>query len=297
MKNKLFPYFASVLMFGLLVSFGAQAQVELDDYKILYKFSTVKNADNTRLLEVSFTFRNKEDRKDILPLYDGEIIFINEGDSTDVKLGTARTDQEGTARLIMPADYAYLTDEEGFINLKAKFKKTDALPSKSKSLSIKDLFLELSCEEIDSVKTLVLHAFELDSSKTKVAVEELDVIFSVGGMISRMPIGEETLEDGEYEFEFPTDIPGDQDGNIIVFAKIDDHDDFGTVICSATNSWGVFDDQIVKNKNTLWSSVAPIWMYVVLSILLIGVWANYVYSAFNLYKISKEGKALAAKKE
>jgi len=284
------------MLFGLLLSFGVQAQINLDDYKILYKFNTTKQVDNTRLLEVSFVARNNEDKTDILPLYGADIIFYNEGDSNDVKLGTVQTDQEGFARLVMPADYKYITDAEGYINLKARFKSTDALPSKSKSLAVKDLFLELVCEEIDSVKTVTLRAYALDSSMTKAPVEELDVIFSVGGMISRMPFREETLEDGEFEFEYEANVPGDKDGNFDLYAFIDDNDDFGTVLVSAKTNWGTFNKQVQAKKNTLWSDVAPIWMYVVLSILLLGVWANYVYSAFNLLKIRKEGKAIEDKK-
>ena len=45
-------------------------------------------------------------------------------------------------------------------------------------------------------------------------------------------------------------------------------------------------------ENTLWSKAAPIWMYVVLTILLVGVWANYVYTVIHLFKINKEGKEL-----
>ncbi len=59
-----------------------------------------------------------------------------------------------------------------------------------------------------------------------------------------------------------------------------------------TVNWGVFDKVNVEQSNTLWSEAAPIWMYVVLSILLIGVWANYIYSIRNLLKIKKEGKEI-----
>ena len=47
-----------------------------------------------------------------------------------------------------------------------------------------------------------------------------------------------------------------------------------------------------KNDNTLWSEAAPIWMYVVLTILLVGVWANYVYTVINLVKIKKKSTEL-----
>ncbi len=126
-----------------------------------------------------------------------------------LNLGVAKTNKEGIAQLTVPADQTYLTDEEGYINLKAVFEGTDGLKSKEDEIAVKDVFFELDLTEIDSVKTVVLNAFTLDSLQTKIPVEELDVVFSVGGMISKMPIEEATLEDGEYEFEFPNDIPGE----------------------------------------------------------------------------------------
>ncbi len=54
-----------------------------------------------------------------------------------------------------------------------------------------------------------LEAYTLDSIGGKLPVEELDVVFSVGGMLSKLPIEEASLEDGEYEFEIIEDIQGD----------------------------------------------------------------------------------------
>ncbi len=51
----------------------------------------------------------------------------------------------------------------------------------------------------------------------------------------------------------------------------------------------------LDDSNTLWSEAAPIWMYIVLTILLVGVWANYAYTIKNLFSISKEGKELEMK--
>jgi hypothetical protein len=289
MKPTKYFFFALPLLFGLIFTGTTTAQSDADNYKTTFKFYTYKQADNTRLLEVSFTGRNKDDRKDIVPVYDADVHFYNVTDSSDIELGVVKTDNSGYARLVMPADYRYITDEEGFINLKASFKGTDEIRKASRKASVKDIFLEMVCEEVDSVKTVKLYAQTVDSANTRVPVEEADVVFSIGGMLSKMTIEDETLENGEYEFEFPENIPGDKNGMITIYATIQDHDDFGNVACMQQVDWGVFDDQPVESSQTLWSDVAPTWMYIVLSIMLIGVWANYVYSIVNLFKIKKEG--------
>ena len=86
----------------------------------------------------------------------------------------------------------------------------------------------------------------------------------------------------------------DKNGNIDVIASILDNDEFGNVVQKKNINWGV-NKKIEIESNKLWSSAAPIWMYIVLSILLIGVWANYVYSIINLMNIRKEGKELDLK--
>ena len=108
-----------------------------------------------------------------------------------------------------------------------------------------------------------------------------------------MPIEEGEIENGEFEYEFPTDIPGDDDGDLTVVVSIEDHDDFGNLIQEKSVNWGIHKTVPVKKvKNTLWSESAPLWMYIVLTILLVGVWANYIYTIVNLFRIKKEGSDL-----
>ena len=130
----------------------------------------------------------------------------------------------------------------------------------------------------------------MDSLGLKSPVEEADIVISVGGMLSKMKLEEGSIDNGEFEYEFPVDIPGDVNRDITVYALILEHDEFGNVIQKKTIQWGTFNTHVVEETNTLWSEAAPIWMYIVLSILLGGVWINYGYSIFNLLKIREEGE-------
>ena len=293
MKTTFFKFTVFIFLIGLFINTDSIAQ-ELDasNYRILYKFNTTKQHDNSRLLEVSFIGRNKKDRKDKLPMYDAEIKFYNVFNDNEVLLGRSKTSKEGIAQFILPKDQNYLTDDEGYINLKAVFEGTDAIDEQEEEVRVKNINLELNLTEVDSVKMVLVNVYFLDSLGTKTAVEEADIIISVESMLSNMNIEEGTIEDGEFEFEIPTDIPGDVNGNLTVYATIEDHEEFGNVIQKKTINLGTFNKQIVKEKNTLWSNYAPIWMYVVLSILLGGVWINYIYSIINLIRIRNEGKEL-----
>ncbi|WP_298370809.1 hypothetical protein [uncultured Lutibacter sp.] len=299
MKNYLIKYSVILVFIGFVLNTKSFAQeTTVKDYKFSFKFNTIKQPDNSRLLEVNFIATNKKDRKDKVPIYQAEIKFYNFTEEEKVLLNTVKTNDEGIAQLIIPKSKSFLQDENGYINLSAVFEETDAISGYEKEITVKDIFLELNLLEIDSVKTANIKAYTIDSIGEKIDVEEeIDLIFSVAGMLSKMPINEGTLENGTYEFEFPTDIPGNINGNLDVFVLVDDHDEFGSIIQKKSVNWGVFNNKIIENNNTLWSESAPIWMYIVLTILLVGIWANFIYTIVNLIKIKNEGKELELAKE
>jgi len=299
MKNHIYKtFFLATLIMALFSSNFCFSQeddetFDLKKYKTIYKFNTIKQTDNSRLLEVSLIVQNKKDRKDKIPVFEADIDFYNVLNDKEILLGTAKTSKEGVAQFIVPATQNYLLDENGYINLIARFEGSDKLKGKEKDLAVKDLKLELNLTEIDSVKTVLVKAFTIDSLGFETPLEEADIVVSVKGMLSNMPIEEGEIENGEFEYEFPTDIPGDDDGDLTVVVSIEDHDDFGNLIQEKSVNWGIHKTVPVKKvKNTLWSESAPLWMYIVLTILLVGVWANYIYTIVNLFRIKKEGSDL-----
>jgi hypothetical protein len=281
------------LIIALFFNFNAFSQ-ELDasDYKMRLSLSTFKQNDNSRMLEVSFIGQNKEDRKDKLPVFDAEIKFYN----VDNLLGSAKTSEEGIAQFTVPENQNYITDEDGYINFSAKFEGSDGLGEDDDDIQIKDLILELNLKEIDTVKTVLVRAYTKDSMDVETPVEGVNIIVSVGGMFSKMKLEEVIIEGGEFEFEFPADIPGDVNGDVIVYSTIQDNDDFGNVVQNKSVNWGVFKNNNVIEHNQLWSEAGPLWMYIVLTILLVGVWANYLYTVIFLFKINKEGKQIDEEK-
>jgi hypothetical protein len=299
MKSNLLKYVQiTSFLVALLFSISSNAQEnDASNYNLSFEFKTVKQEDNTRLLKVDFTGKNKEDRKDILPIYGAEIKFFNVLNEEEVLLGSSKTSKEGTAQIIISENQNYLTDENGNINLMAKFEGSDAMEEMTSEIVVKNIHLELTLEVIDSLKTVMVNAFTIDKSGAQIPVEEADIVFYVNGMLSKMKINEGTISEGAYEFEFPTDLPGNKNGDLIVYSIIEDNEEFGTVIQEKAINWGVFQKETKKIDNTLWSSAGPIWMYIVLTILLVGVWANYVYTIINLFKIRKEGTDLELKTE
>lgn len=282
--------FTSLIVFVFLFNFSAAAQEnDADNYRTLFYFNTTKNPDNSRLLEVEFLGRNKEDKRDKIAVIAAPIEFFNVFDGEEILLGKANTNNKGIAEITLSPDQEYLVDEEGYINFLARFEGTDGLEDEEEELMIIDLKLELELLTEDSIHMAYLNAYTLDSVGEQVPVEELEIIVGVESLISTMALAEDYLEDGEYELEIGNDIPGDQDGNFVVNVLVDEHDEFGTVIQKQSVNWGTRKDKLVEAKNELWTDGAPTWMYIVLTIMLVGVWAFYVYTVLNLRKIKKLG--------
>ena len=288
MKTVFLKYSVLICLLGLFISTKGGAQEDsAKNYRMYFKFSTTKQPDNSRILEVSYVGRNKKDRKISVPVYDAEIKFFNTLNDEEVLLGSAKTSKTGTAQLILPENQKYLMDEQGNISLKARFDGTDSLDEEEEEIMVKNVFLELNLAEIDSVKTVTVRGYTKDSIGSQTPLEDVDINIYIDGMLAKMKINEGTLSEGELELPFETKVPGDVDGNVTIFAMIEDNDDFGKVVQKNTVHWGVSDKKADTSEHKLWSKAGPIWMYIVLSILLIGVWANYLYTIINLYKISK----------
>lgn len=264
-----------------------------EDYRVSLDFVVTKLEDNTRLLLATYEGKNKKDRKDIMPVYNAEIKFYNISGDTEVLLGSTKTSKAGIAKLIVPADKKYLKDGEGNVVLVARFEGTETMDAEETEVIFKDLILELSLTEVDSVKMVTARGYTIDSTGAKTPVEEVDITFYIGSMLANMKVEEGALTAGEYEFELKEQVPGDPEGNVDVYVMVEDNEVYGNVKQKKSMKWGttLLEDPN-NNGNTLWSEAAPIWMYVVLTILLVGVWANYVYTVINLFKIKKEASSL-----
>jgi hypothetical protein len=138
---------------------------------------------------------------------------------------------------------------------------------------------------------VVVNAYAIANGGEKQEIESLDIVIGVKGMLSKLVLDESTLEGGVYEYELPDDIHGNSEGMLTIFVKVDEHADFGNVIKTKTIKDIPAVNKPVTERNKLWTDAAPIWMYVVLTMLLLIVWSNYLIAIINLIKIHKIGNS------
>lgn len=246
-----------------------------------------KNSDDLRYLETALTY--SLNRMEI-PLSGMKISFYSGSDKKEL-LGTGITNEKGIATFDLSTTGSITKNREGLYAFSAEFAGNDTIKSGSSDLSIRDVKLEMVLSEVDSVKTISLSAFTTENNKD-IPVSGETVIVYVTRMFSLLPAGEVSLDDtGTGTLEFPSDLPGDADGNITIISKFEEHPDFGTVERRIVTKWGVpsVNSTPVAHR-ALWTKTPPWWMIITLSILLLGVWGHYLFAVISLIRIKRDSK-------
>jgi len=220
---------------------------------------------------------------------DGEIEFINLVDNNPVVLGTSKTNNDGIAELEL-STLSIMPNAEGDFVYGAAYKGDSKFDAAEKELTIKNITLDISFVDIDSVKTIVASAFHTNTDGGTEPVDE-EVSFYVPREFSLIKVGQVDLEEGQGSINFPITLPGDSAGYLQIIARIEESDDYGTVETTGIKEWGKPRPPVVIEKRRgLGDTDAPLWMVYTLIVLLSIVWFHYLYIVFVLFiQIKRKG--------
>jgi len=276
----------SVLPFFTAGTF-AQEVTKISPYITL---QYLKNTDNQRILQTTLTY--SKNRIEI-PL-SGMEIFLFTGTDKKEKIASVVTDSKGIAKFKLTGDSKLISDKNGAWAFSSEYKGNDTIAAGTSEIIIKDVNLEMLLTLVDSIKTITVKATVMENGKEKPVTGEVVKIY-VPRMFSLLPIGELTLNDaGEASIEFPSDLPGDKEGNVTLIAKFEENPTFGNVEKRETLKWGLTTDYSVPTSHrALWTKTAPKWMIYTLSVLLTGVWGHYLFALISLIRIKMDAKRKA----
>ncbi len=257
-------------------------------YKPILKLSYLKNTDDIRVLKCTILVRVKGKWT---PIENADLTFYAGTDSL-VALGKKTSDADGIAIIEIDKGASLPEDEKGSCTYTVEYKGTENSKAKSKEITIVDIHMEMTLEEIDSVKTITVKAGKKGLEGEIVAVKEEDVNVYVKRLYSNLKVGEIYLDEdegqGSLEYEL---IPGDSLGNIVLIARIDDHDEYGNVEKRQIINWGTpVSYAIIDTPHEIWTNVAPLWMTITVLIFVLGVWYHLILIFIRMWKIKKIGK-------
>jgi len=248
-------------------------------------FYTIQKADNSIDMKVQLQAKVNGSNKKLPHL---RVSFIQVLAEEEKELGYAITDISGKATFNWKGD-KIVADKEGNLNLKAVFKGNKFMEEVEEELTIKRARLIVTPVFEDSVYSLQIKLVDLGTgTETPVAEAALGVF--VQRMINPLKIAEATTdENGEASAEVPANLPGDQNGNLVMIVKLDEHELYGNLEASVTQKWGIPVSNIIKEApRALWSAHPPIWMLVTFIILITVVWGHYLVIIYELIRLRKE---------
>lgn len=249
------------------------------------EFITVQKADNTIDLKVSLRAKVKGSFY-VLPQV--KLSFFQVTEAGDRPLGFVITDRSGKGMLNVKATAA-VPGADGKYTFKVSYAGNKQMEAAEEELTIKRARLEMVPVKEDSVLTVTVKLIDLSTGE-EVLVPETAVGIYVARTFNPLKIGEGTTDEaGEATVEVQNGLPGDAKGNLTLFARLDESEEFGKLEASVVQPWGkAVSNKIEDQPRALWSSNPPIWMLVTFIVLMSIVWGHYIVIIVQLFRLRKE---------
>lgn len=218
-----------------------------------------------------------------------QVSVINESEKT--LLGSAVTNTKGKAIFEINPGKSIPIDKDGYFSFEIRYNGDQKYNVVSKTVHVKDLFMEISFPHKDSVNNVQVRVSAMNEKGVKEAVQDIPVEFYIKRLFCLFKFGgEKTDASGLCTVEFPKNFPGDTTGKVVVVAKVLDNEIYGTVGSSLDFKGAKPLILEPKQKRGLGDTDAPLWMVYTLLVLLSGVWINVFYVIGLVIRINIKGK-------
>ena len=278
MKTSSFKYIFPVIL-ALFVAGSALGQGKnASRLKVAY----TQKSDNSRYLEGSIVVRVKRYE----PLVNARIEILRIDNDTKEVIGNTITNKMGEFSFELESAIEDWLNENGEVEFSVAYSGNDTIRKASRSISIIPAYLHLDFIETDDMTNVEVLATRLNIDGTREGIPSTKIDVYVKSLFNPLLVGSATTDSlGMARLEFPNDLPGDQEGDIAVLAKINEDDNYGTILKEGEVSWGIpYAPEEVEQRG-LGDTDAPLWMVYTLIVLLSAVWFHYMYVIFMIIKI------------
>jgi len=286
--------FIIVLLIALAGSGLSLAQSDQSKDKTKVRLSLSFTHDMDKGLILTAKARTKVD-KSYEPVKGITVYFYTNEIMPDYQLGKSSTDDRGEAKLTIGLDSSR-RDTTVWTDYFATVENDENYHDTETDIRIKTAMLHMELVVTDESEHLVkVNLSEMDSSLAPAPVADVGVRIFVKRMFGFLAINgtyDVTDETGELLVPFPDDIKGDINGLVEIIARIDDNDDYGTLIAREEQNWGIpltVDPNLQKSH--LWSarSNVPVYLLIICNALIVGIWGTIIYLIIQISKIKRLG--------
>jgi len=279
-------------LIALSILWIASLQLLAQEEKSAIKVSIVYTQVNDQPPILKLTTKVKAGKK-FTPLGGAEgSVWYNE-ETKEGLIGQFKTDKQGLALISLPPQLATRLDSLSPLKFIAAVSATAKWDEEKTEIEVTRAKIELALTEVDSVRKMEAKVLALKDGKW-IEVPDTEIKFFVKRLFSDFPVGETATTDnvGAASTEYKIVIPGDLEGNIIVGAKIDDNETYGTISGMKTIKWGTpteADNSFYDR--TLWAArdKTPYWLLIFPNVIIATVWGFIFYLVYLIIRIRKVG--------
>jgi hypothetical protein len=212
------------------------------------------------------------------------------------------TNEGGIAKAFIPPALKTVWESSGshkFLAVAEKSKDFDETPGEATVTKTK---LSIDTSSDGETRSMIVSVSAWNGSDW-VPAKDVEMKAGISRMGRILSAGDEatytTDSSGSVTVEFKKDsLPGDEKGNIVLAAKVEDNDEYGNLLIEKTVPWGVSfkPDNSFFNQRTLWSTRnrTPPWLLFMAYSIVIGVWGTILYIVGQVFKIKKLSKDIPA---
>lgn len=251
---------------------------------------------NNELPELKVLAKTKPVKK-FLPVEGVDINFYFKEEKRQGFMGKLKTNMNGEAYLRLPTRFKSSWDSVQSRLFMATSTGSQEFEDAQAEVEIIKSRIELTIEEIDSIKTIRAKLL-VNQENTWMPVPDVEMKLGVNRTLTDLNATEEDTFTtdflGEVSSEYNLILPGDMNGDIVIVAKIESHDEYGNIKATQKVKWGTtppLNESFFKRTLFSTRDKTPIWLLVFPNLIITGVWGVIIFLIFQLNKIRKIGKA------
>lgn len=296
MKKKLF-HKSCLLLFFILTVVGLQAQDSVAKESVLgIKYFSVDNKIPYLVVKSQSKLGKKYTPVKNVPVQ----VFIDSDSSEANLLGKVTTGENGEAKVVFPASVKAFWDASAQHNFIASAAGTKEFDETKTELPVTKSKVVIDTSSDETAKTITAKVTELKDGEW-IPAKDVEMKIGIRRLASILSAGDEetytTDSTGQAVAEFKKDsLPGDEKGNIILVAKVEDNELYGNLVVEKSVPWGVsIKPENNFDKRSLWATrfKTPLWLLFMAYSIVAGVWGVILYLIWQIIKIKKLGRASA----
>jgi len=217
-------------------------------------------------------------------------LFLDSTSSSNL-IASVQTDAQGKAKAIIPANLKPAYDASASHKFIAVTKD-----GSQGELDLTKARINIDTANANGTRSVNVQVMKWENNSWLPA-KDVEMKIGIERLGGELKIGEEETYTsdslGQVSAEFKRDsLPGDAKGNLVLVAKVEDNDSYGSMSVEKTVPWGVnYKHENNFGQRALWAArgKSPIWLIFIAYSIIISVWGTLLYLIYLIFRIRKAG--------